>query len=216
MQETFSSKSLALESDAADVSCPPLNITVAYNIFVWPEQNWRFLVGSQLQDLEATGIDRCAQMLIAISVPEEHEGRTYMELQDLMQQAVRFVRGHRAGRDAIIIQEHENAYEYPAIHSIYRYANSESDEVAHNHLFVYFHTKGMVKHDLLTSRIDRSIFDATFVPWRALAQHFLVYDDVRVATLMPAEPGWGWENFWWVRGKSQCEEVAHPAAYTIV
>jgi hypothetical protein len=202
MQEAELSNTLSyVDTSVADVNCPALNITIAYNIYVWPEQNWKFIVSSQLQDLEAAGIDSCAQMLIAVSVPEKHKKKTYLELQTLMQQAVSFVRGHRAGRKAIIIQEHHNAHEYPAIHSIYRIANNESDEVAHNHLFVYFHTKGMVNHGLLTTRVDRSIFDATFVPWRALAQHFLAYDDIRAATWMPSKPGWGWYNFWWVRGR---------------
>jgi hypothetical protein len=202
MQDTGPSSALAnLEDGGADVDCPPLNITIGYNIYVWPEQNWKFLVGSQLTDLEIAGIDRCAQMLIAISIPEYHKDHTYLELQDLMQQAVSFVRGHRSGKNAIIVQEHNNAYEYPAIHSIYRLANSEPDDLAHNHVFVYFHTKGMVNHDVLTQRMDRAILNATMVPWRALAQQFLVHDDIRAAAWMPSRLGWGWQNFWWARGR---------------
>ena len=101
------------------LACPEVNITVGYNVFIWPPQDWRFLVGSQLQDLVASGLLECAEMLIAITVPEEHPGYTYMELQSLMQEAVGFVRGQDAGENATIIQQHENLYEYPMICLLY-------------------------------------------------------------------------------------------------
>lgn len=181
--------------------CPHVNITVGYNIFIWPPQDWRFLVGSQLQDLADSGLHECAQMIIAISVPEQHVNHTYLDLQLLMQQAVSFVRDQDAGKDAVIIQQHENLYEYPAIHSLYRIAMSEkNDAAAHNHLFVYFHTKGMVNHGVMTERVDRDIFNATIVPWRALVQQFLNDDSIRLAGYLPSLEGLIWRNFWWARG----------------
>lgn len=73
--------------------------------------------------------------------------------------------------------------------------------VAHNHLFVYFHTKGMVNYGVLKDRIDTTIYDSTFVPWRAIAKQFIAHYDIRAAAWMPSNSGWGWYNFWWVRGR---------------
>jgi hypothetical protein len=158
-------------------------------------------VGSQLQDLADSGLHHCAHMIIAISVPEQHDDFTYLDLQLLMQQAVSFVRDHDAGRDAVIIQQHENLYEYPALHSLYRVAMGDEDEaVAHNHLFMYFHTNGMVNHGIMTERIDRDIFNATVVPWRGVVQQFLNDDDIRVAGYLPSHEGFIWRNYFWVRG----------------
>lgn len=140
-------------------------------------------------------------MVIALSVPEQHNNPSYFELQGLMQEAVTFVREQEAGRDAIVIQEHENAYEYPVIHSIYRIASSDEDDaVAHNHLFLYFHTKGMAMHGLLKQRIDEEVFNPTIVPWQAIVQQFVAHDDIRAAAWMPSSGGFGWLHFWWVRG----------------
>ena len=183
------------------VECPKVNITVGYNIFIWPPQNWRFLIGSQLQDVADSQLHLCAQMVIAVTMPEVVENRTYVDLQLMMQEAVSFVRSHDAGKNAIIIQQHENLFEYPALHSLYQIAMNDTDfSAAHNHLFVYFHTNGMVNHDIMTQRIDRDIFNATFVPWRNIVQHFLKDDDIRVAGYLPSFEGFIWRNYWWARG----------------
>jgi hypothetical protein len=208
----------SLEPSAADLECPDVNITVAYNILISPDQDWKFLVSNQLQDVAATGIHHCARMLIAISVPAQHDKNTYLELQMLMRQAVSFVREHRAGRKALIIQEHENDTEYPAIRSIYRIAHSDvEEEVAHNHLFVYFHSMGMDTQGALKTRVDKEALDPTFVPWRALVLQFMFYDDIRAAAWLPSKLGWGWFNFWWARGRPLASHLPFSVtAYTLV
>lgn len=174
---------------------------MGYNVFIWPPQDWKLLIGGQLQDLAASGLMRCAQMSIAVTVPEVHPGYTYLELQLLMEEAVAFIRGQDASRNATIIQSHENMYEYPMIHSLYRIASNDSDDaVSRNHLFMYFHTNGMVNHGVLTERIDRDIFNATVIPWRGVVQQFLADDDIRIAGYLPAYPGFIWRNYWWARG----------------
>lgn len=203
MQESGQESNYELTArDGVPVVCPEVNITVAYNVYIWPPQDWKFLVGSQLQDLASSGLHHCAQMVIAISVPEQHDNHTYLELQELMHEAVSFVRAQEAGRDAVVIQEHENTFEYPAIHSLYRVASREHSSVAHNHLFMYFHTKGMANHGVRKQRmeIERAVFAATVVPWRGITQQFIANDDIRAAAWMPSKLGFGWYNFWWARG----------------
>lgn len=185
----------------SDAECPHVDITVGYNIFIWPAQDWRFLIGSQLQDLADSGLHDCARLVIAITMPEVHVNHTYLDLQLMMQQAVSFVREQAAGKDAVIIQQHENLYEYPALHSLYRIAMSDqNDAIAHDHLFMYFHTNGMVNHGVMRERIDRDIFNATVMPWRGVVQQFLHNDDIRVAGYLPSFQGFIWRNYWWARG----------------
>lgn len=188
----------ALQESAAN--CPDMNITITYNLFIRPEQNWHFLVKDQLSDLAASGIHHCATTIIALAVPDFHNNFTYPELQQIMFDAVYFIRQQDVGKDAFIVQEHENSYEYPGIHSLYNWANSESPDTAHNHLFLYFHSKGMVNHGLLTERVDRQIFDTTVVPWRSIVRRFQEDDSIRAAAWMPSQAGWSWHNFWWSRG----------------
>lgn len=183
------------------VECPNVNITIGYNVFIWPPQDWKFLIGSQLQDLADSELHLCAQMVIAVTMPEFVQNHTYMDLQAMMQEAVSFIRSQNAGQNALLIQQHENLYEYPALHSLYQIAMGDADStVAHNHLFMYFHTNGMVNHGIMTERIDRDIFNATVVPWRGIVQHFLNDDDIRVAGYLPAFEGFIWRNYWWARG----------------
>ena len=199
LQESDAAATTA-RSPATGAECPAVNITVAYNVFIWPPQDWRLVVGGQLEDLAKSGLLKCAKVVIAVAVPQEFDGLTYRDLQHEMHAAVSFIRGLEAGKDAMIVQEHENAFEYPAIHSLYRIARSEADAAARNHLFLYFHTKGMVNHGVLTERMDTGLFDATIVPWRAVAQQFIEDSSIRVAGWMPSYAGYVWRNFWWARG----------------
>ena len=147
--------------------------------------------------------------MIAVAVPQQHANLTYLDLQDSMQTAVTFIREQEAGKQAIIVQEHENAYEYPAIHSLYRMAMSKPDDAARNHLFLYFHTKGMVNHGVIKERVEKRLFDATIVPWRGIAQQFIENSSIRAAGWMPSSVGFVWYNFWWVRG-SYMKQLPEP------
>ena len=112
-------------------------------------------------------------------------------------------------------QQHANlnAYEYPAIHSLYRMAMSEPDEAARNHLFLYFHTKGMVNHGKFKTRVDRRLFYATIVPWRAIAQQFIENSSIRAAGWLPSTDGFVWFNFWRVR-RNYVKQLDEPKRVT--
>ena len=106
--------------------CPRgIAITVVFNCFIWPDQDWALLVRSQLDNLVSTGLADCANIHVVMSIPSAHDGWTYEQLEGLLTQgralvsSILTIRHPGQSRGAIISQIHENSFEYPALHLLW-------------------------------------------------------------------------------------------------
>lgn len=118
---------------ASSSRCPnALSISVVYNALIWPDQDWRLLITSQLEHLKSTGLAECSAIHVAMSVPAAHGNMTYGQLEDLLLQGKQLVHeslsirheGQPAG--TIVSQVHENSFEYPALHLLWLLAQVET------------------------------------------------------------------------------------------
>ena len=193
------------------LKCPQgANITVVYNAFVWPENNWRMIIASQLSDLVKSGLLNCAHIHVALSVPSSHPGFTYSGLENLLAEGAALIHSAPGGGQMRVVPHLDNFFEYPGLDTLWHLAQDDDDEVAASHrIFLYFHAKGMVHHGFLQKRLDHVLFDRTILPWRRIVQRFVDDDSVRLIAQWPSSAGWAWVNFWWARG-SYIRSVQKP------
>ena len=94
---------------------------IVYNCLLWPEQQWKHVVRSQLEHLVATGITECATVHIVLSTPAVHDNHTYLQLEAVLQEGSAMVRALLPRRDGTVTvtQVHENSFEYPGIHLLW-------------------------------------------------------------------------------------------------
>ena len=101
---------------------------MVHNCFIWPDQDWKPLIESQLDHLRRTGLTDCAITNIALSVPALHGNATYEELEGLLESGQQLVHSILPSKHSgtsvgtIISQVHENSYEYPGIHLLWQLA----------------------------------------------------------------------------------------------
>jgi hypothetical protein len=188
-------------------SCPAYAITVVHNAFVWPAHDWRVIFGGQLRDLRDSRICQCAAVHIVISAPHASKEHDHPKMEGLLAEArilvysiiPRKVAASRAG--AIVSTVHENTYEHPGLHLLWLLAQSLSAEEAAKHVFLYFHTKGMVFRNPQGTRVAQELYmvDRTIRPWRDVVDIFQGNETVTRIGLWPSREGWMWMNFFWVR-----------------
>ena len=196
-----------------EIVCPQgVNITIVYNAFLWPEQNWRMVITGQLNDLVACGLLQCAELHVALSAPSSHPERTYFGLESLLLEGAALVHSIPGGGRVRIVPHLDNSMEYPGLHTLWQLAQDDDEVAARRRIFLYFHTKGMVNHEFLRERVDHELFDRTILPWRRVAEKFVKNDSIRLVAKWPSRAGWAWVNFWWARG-SYIKTVEKPALH---
>ena len=146
--------------------CPDTKITVVYNALLWPDNDWRLIIRGQLNDLVKSGLPDCADVHVALSAPASHGNWTYATLVELMEEGASLVHSVPHGGRLNVIRHHDNMMEYPGLHTLWQLAQDDPVEAATSHLFLYLHTKGMVHHGHLSSRIDNRLFNAVVAEWR--------------------------------------------------
>ena len=100
----------------------------------------------------------------------------------------------------------ENLHEWPALYRLWQLACKSP-----NHLFLYFHNKGVTRDLFSGTRRALSemvLFKEVVASWRAVRSLFaLLHPVVRHAGIAPAEGGWEWFNFFWVMGNHAMKTV---------
>ena len=140
--------------------CPQdVNITIVYNAFLWPSQNWRMIIAGQLNDLVTSGLLDCAELHVALSAPASHPDLTYVGLEDLLWEGAALVRSIPGGGHVRVVPHFFNSMEYPGLHTLWQLAQDDDEVAARRRIFLYFHTKGMVHHGFLQDRVDNELFD---------------------------------------------------------
>jgi hypothetical protein len=188
-------------------SCPAYAITVVQNAFLWPASDWRVIFGGQLRDLRDSGLVHCAAVHIVLSAPHGTVDHNHAKMEGLLSEArilaysimPRKVAASRVG--AIVTTVHENSFEHPGLHHLWLLAQSLSAEEAAKHVFLYFHTKGMVFHNPPGVRLPEELFmvDRTIRPWRDVVDIFQGNQTVSRIAVWPSHQGYLWQNFFWVR-----------------
>ena len=119
--------------------CPTsMKLSVVYNCFIWPDQDWALLIRSQLENLVRIGLADCASVDVVVSIPASHAGLTYDQLEGLLNDGRELVRSMLPARQAgqprhtTVTQVHENSLEYPGLHLLWLLA-----QVSHPHSLVY-------------------------------------------------------------------------------
>jgi hypothetical protein len=134
------------------VSCPKSAITVVYNALVWPDNDWKLVIKGQLLDLRNSGLTECAALHVVLSAPAVHPGVDHAQMENFLAQGrdliYDIVPAREPGADAgaIVSLVHENAFEYPGVHLLWMLAKRVPQSEAARHIFLYFHSKGMVNN----------------------------------------------------------------------
>lgn len=122
--------------------CPKsMKLAVVYNCFIWPDQDWAFLIRSQLENLVSIGLADCATVDVVVSIPASHAGLTYDQLEGVLKDGRELVRSilpaRQAGqpRHTTVTQVHENSFEYPGLHLLWLLAQVSHPE-SHVHTVV--------------------------------------------------------------------------------
>lgn len=105
--------------------CPmSMKLSVVFNCFIWPDQNWALLIRSQLEHLVSSGLADCASVDVVVSIPASHAGLTHEQLEDILKDGQKLVRSILPSRQPgqprrTISQIHENSFEYPGVHLLW-------------------------------------------------------------------------------------------------
>jgi hypothetical protein len=194
-------------------SCPNSSITVVYNALVWPNNDWKLIVKGQLLDLRNSGLSLCSALHVVLSAPAVHPGVDHSQMEKWLAEGRDLIygiipaRGPGSRTGAIVSLVHENAFEYHGVHLLWMLAKQVPKPEATSHLFLYFHSKGMVNNQgvvnsgRLTSRNKAEVFlfNRTVYPWLHVVDVFQANATISRAGLYPSPDGWMWFNFWWAR-----------------
>ena len=117
---------------------------------------------------------------------------------------------------ALIIPSAANTFEYPALYQVWQMSRFISADDSHQHLILYFHSKGMVNGGAgVRTAEERELFARIIHPWRHVVAMFSVRDDIDKLGLT----GWQnmvWVNFFWARVsviQRLVQPIIHPDRY---
>jgi hypothetical protein len=164
------------------------DITVVYYAYLNPGK-WETIVKGQLASLKESKLDSNATVHIVLC-GEDSDIALAKELID------------ETLSSAWIHQSNENKYELPAIHLLWTLANKNPDN-----LYLYFHTKGVVRGNGYRLPEEKKLFSEIIMPWCRIKT---LFKDKKINKIGYASSpsGFFWYNFWWARGDyiSKCLE----------
>ena len=158
------------------------NVIIVYYIYINPERNWKAIVGGQLEDLKTIQFNSPIHIHICSEQP------------DLIDECKHFIHGIRK-KDLTIYSSTENQYEYPGIKLLYDLSQQNPESI-----FFYMHTKGMVRTNSETRSIEELRLFRSTIYYQNIIQDIFKNENINKVGLMPAESGFMWYNFFYVRG----------------
>lgn len=168
-----------------------MKIKITYFIFLKPE-NWQKIVNEQLDGLSKSGLyDECDKISLAVIGDE-------IELNKLKN-----ILNSKYPKAEVEDYSTENRYEFLGIKNLY--GNSENDSIN-----LYFHTKGVTSglKNNQNNKIRYKLFDYTVQNYKNILDEFQRNKELDLSTPLPHARGFGFYNFFWVRGsyiKEYCE-----------
>lgn len=169
-----------------------MKIKITYFIFLQPE-SWKLILQEQLDGLIKVGLyDRCDKISLSV-VGEELE---YNGLINLL----------KTSYPKIVVEYYSNINEYEFLGIKNLFENSEEDSIN-----LYFHSKGVtsgIKNEQ-NNKIRRKLFEYTIQNYETIFEEFKKNSELDLSTPLPHSRGFGFYNFFWVRGsyvKNYCIE----------
>lgn len=182
----------------------PQYIFIVYYVFINPYNDWKSIVTGQLNDIVASKILNMhtdtyhVNLDIVISchsVDLIEVARTMIE-EFFMRIAI--------SNYTIVYASDNNFFEYPGIYQLYSRGCSNPDAIC-----LYLHTKGMVFNMncgrvLCEIGLTRNLLHS----WEKTVGILNLNKHINKATIACSTNGWGWFNFFWVKGSylKECKE----------
>jgi hypothetical protein len=197
--ETINAPIIGIEHSAATANhTHDKNVFVFYFVFI-PERfgHWTWLVTVQLKDLKATGLLEVASLnvIAATSLTSPTADEDMMSLTRIVKEI--------AGSSATVTPRYENRYEYWGLHSMWEKAMSQNPQQRKDSIFLYMHSRGMVKHGAMTeerrAETDLPLFKHVVEPWRDALHRFKTVPQLDKAGFVMSHGGYCMFNFFWVR-----------------
>jgi hypothetical protein len=156
-------------------------IIIIYYIYINPDKNWKSIVSGQFEDLKNVDLLNYSIVHCVICTP----------CVDLFNECKNLISCE------FYYHAKENNFEYPGIKKLHELACIYPDR-----LFLYLHTKGMVFHYETNGRTscEMAILRNTVKHWNQVYNIFKKDNTVDKAGLFPADTGFVWFNFFWIRG----------------
>ena len=162
---------------------------------------WRYIVFPQMKDLYATKIMDSEDSGVVVDLLVV----LHSETQELLDEATRGILDIFSSSPTTTQVQFqyakENLFEYHGIKALYD-SSVASREHDPDKIFLYFHSRGMYYHGDDTKRCqqEKTIFDVVVKPWTKVLEIFRTKPDVNKVCFGCSPSGYGWYNFFWVRG----------------
>jgi len=169
------------------------DIFIIYYVFINPINNWKDIIIGQLKDIKDSGIicdtfHNINLEIILSSYSMDNINDAIVIINDFFKDI--------AFNKYNIITINDNLYEYPGILHLYTKGVENPDA-----LFIYFHSKGMSFHNNVGRITDEiKLTRYTLFYWEKIINIFNDKEHINKITFPCSVEGWGWFNFFWVRG----------------
>lgn len=156
------------------------DICVVYYAYLNPA-GWEKVVAEQLQSLSNSGLPNASQPYIVLcGSPSDTEKASALASQLIP--------------NAILFKFTDNNYEYSALDLVWKLAQATPER-----LFLYFHSKGVVRGNGQRSLEEKKLFSEVVMPWQKIRDLF-VDKHINKVGYAASPSGFCWYNFWWARG----------------
>jgi hypothetical protein len=177
------------------------DIFIIYYIFINPNNNWKDIIIGQLKDIKDSGIicntfHNINLLILLSSCSMDNINDAIAIINDFFKDI--------AFNKYNIKTTNDNLYEYPGIFHLYTKGVENPDA-----LLLYFHSKGMSFHNnvgRITDEIKLTRYMLFY--WKKIINIFNDKKHINKISLACSDEGWGWFNFFWVRGSylKNCDE----------
>lgn len=197
-----------------------LFVTMIFFVYIPINKNWKLLLDNYLEDTLATGIfNRIDKIYMCISTVTNDDEFTYFVTtrpESDHTSAINRLREVTAYMESKLeAYKHKiifditlgNLYEYPGLIRLWEDAAAiADDEAAKKHVYLYFHSKGMVHHGNLQKdnrEHYREYFEFVIKPWEIVLYYFAKDPNLDKAGIECFGMTGGMRgNYFWIRGST--------------
>lgn len=162
------------------------NINIVYFINTLCNENYYYLMSSQLKELKESNLLSKCKLYIEVNTLDSEKIKR--EIYDIIPNA--------------IINTHINCkyYEYHGINKVWELSQDNS-----NNITLYFHSKGISRIPLITEdncRLDNEkyLFNSVINNWQKNILILSYFENINKLGSVHSNIGFIWYNFWWVKG----------------
>lgn len=196
-----------------------LTVNVVFFMFIPPQHHWKLLLDNYFDDIDETKLfDRADNIYFSISTKAsdsdsvthfnlEEDPSDHTEAINRLSEVTSFIENRFSHFvDKIYFDlTLGNLYEYPGLLKVWESAVVlPDDEEAKKHVYLYFHSKGMMNHgEIHTDNREayKEYFDSVIKPWQYILYYFAIDDSLDKVGLECFDGAGSLRgNFFWIRG----------------